>query len=272
MNEILYLYGFLPAGAAAPPPELRGVEDCPVEIIELEGFAAAVSRVPAADYAEGVLAERVRDLRWMAHAGLLHERVVTWFVDHDGIVPVRFLTLHRGRDSLRKESGRRGRVIRDLLVKLHGRREWDMKVTYDQEALMGRLGDEAPEVQELDRRIDQASPGRAYLLQRRRDTLARELVDGVASRLASGVIDGLREHADEVKVLPLARAEGKARVAAHAALLVNRNDEPRLEAHVEERTGSLEARGFAIHFSGPWAPYRFVGEVQPEMENGDTTD
>jgi hypothetical protein len=258
MSEVLYLYGFLPAGASAPGPELTGLEDRPVEVIGLDGFAAAVSRLPADGYDEPALEERVGDLRWMAHRGFLHERVVTWFVDRGGIVPVRFLTLHVSPEALRGEAERRGARILELLERFDGRREWNLKVTLDRDALLARIGEESDAIRELDREITGASPGRRYLLERRRNAAARERVDEVAERLASGFLEALGEHAEEVKRLPLRRVEGRERVVAHAALLVAVDEEPGLQAEADRRAEALSERGLEAELSGPWAPYRFV--------------
>lgn len=270
MTDVIYLYGFLPPGSSVPAERMTGLEERPVEVIELDGFGAAISRLPSDQYGEAALEERVSDLRWMAHRGLLHERVVTWFVDREGIIPVRFLTLHRGVDSLRRDTGRRATEIRDLLSRMHDRREWNLKITYDPEALMARIGDDVPEVREMDRRIEEASPGRRYLLQRRRDEVAREHVDAIASRLASALIEDCTGHTEDVKRLPLSGGEGSERVAGHAAFLVLREAEPVFEASIDERSATLAKRGIDAHLSGPWAPYRFVGDVDLEGKNGRT--
>lgn len=271
MSQVVYLYGFLPPGSPAPGPELTGLEERPVEVLELEGFAAAVGRLPASSYGEEALEERVGDLRWMAHRGFLHERVVTWFVDREGILPARFLTLHSTEEALRQEARARGDRIRALLSRFKGRREWNVKLTLDETRLLDAMGNESPEVRSLDREIEAASPGRRYLLERRREELARDQVDRVAARLTSGVLEELGRHAEAVERLPLAQSEGSERVVAHAALLVRRTDEGGLQETADAGAATLSRRGLALELTGPWAPYRFVREPQarePERAAG----
>lgn len=269
MSDVLYVYGFIPSEDPATPDELTGLEDRPVEEIPLDGFRAVVSRLPAEEYGEKALEARMDDLRWLGERGLLHERVVTWYVDHGVILPARFLTLHSSRPVLEQEAGRNAARIRTLLDRFRGRREWDLKVSYDPEVLQGKLGDDAPDVRDLDRKIEEASPGRRYLLERRRDELARDRVREVADHLASTLMDGLADRVEALELLPVTRGEEGERLVRHAALLVVRDAEADLETHLEERIAGLAERGVRVDFTGPWAPYRFIDDAaQGEDANG----
>ena len=106
MSRLLYLYGFVPDDAPAPPSDLMGVGDAAVRRADAAGLSAIVADVPAAEFSSEALEARLHDLAWVGDQGALHERVVTWFVDHGGILPARLLTLsidasRRGQVALR---------------------------------------------------------------------------------------------------------------------------------------------------------------------------
>jgi hypothetical protein len=46
----------------------------------------------------------------------------------------------------------------------------------------------------------------------------------------------------------------------NAALLVPKENERPLVASLEERAHALGELGVYANFSGPWAPYRFIGD------------
>lgn len=262
----LYLYGFVPEGAPSPPDELRGVDDAEVTILDLDGFGAAVSRVPGEDFDEEALERGLQDLEWVADQGARHERVVTWFVDRTDIVPAGLFSLHSSPEALESEADRRRERVLGELERLAGLREWDLKVSYDAGRLKDEIGALSEEIRTLDREIEDAGPGRRYLLERKRERRADEVVSDVARRQARELLRELAEEADAVdtRVVPPPRDADALPVVLNGALLVRRDREEVLRGTAERRARELEDRGIRVSFSGPWAPYRFVEDDDEE--------
>lgn len=257
MSEILYLYGFVPTDT--PAPEISGLEERPVEVLEMDGFRAAVSRLPAEAYGEGQVEERMQDLSWVARRGVEHERVVTWFADHATIVPARLLTLFSSTDVLEAEATSRKSRITEGIRRFGGTREWDLKVSYDADVLGRRLGDFSEEVAELDRAIAEASEGRRYLLERKREELARAGCAGAAHELARELFEELRPLCEQAVELSIPATERELPVVLNAALLVSAEARAGLEKRGARAAEELGERGVHLELTGPWAPYRFVG-------------
>lgn len=260
MSELIYLYGFVPADVRLPTGGLAGVADAGVDSLPLAGFAAAVSRLPVAEFGAEALEARLRDLPWVAEQGLAHERVVAWFVDHAEILPAPLFTLYSSPELLQAEAASRAGEVERALGDFAGLREWDLKVTYLPARLAEHLGELSPEVAELDRRIAQASPGTRFLLERKRDALARTETARAARESAAGLLEALAPLAERSLRLPLAQTDGSGPVALNSALLVRRDREAALATEFAARRAELERLGIAAAFSGPWAPYRFVAE------------
>lgn len=260
MNEAIYLYGFVPAGVALPAAGLLGVADRAVELLDLVDFGAVISRVPADEYAPARVEARLRDLEWVGRQGLRHEQVVTWFVDHGQILPVRFLTLYSSVEALRREASGRSAQIRERLECFAGQREWDLKIAYSSERLIPKLGRLSEGVAALDAEIAAAAPGKRFLLERKRAELVRAEAARAARRLAEELVERLGGHAVKSRSLPIPREGAELPVVLNVALLVRADREEALRAEVQAR--AAEAAGFGLEavFSGPWAPYRFLGE------------
>lgn len=253
----VYLYGFVPAGVRLPPGGLLGVGDVPVELLPVDGFAAAIGRPADDEYGEEPLESRAGDLEWMAEQGLRHEQVVAWFVDHASIVPSRLLTLFSSDDALRAATAGDAARIRDDLARFAGAREWDLKVAYDPVRMDERLGELSGEIGRLDREIEHATPGKRFLLERKRKDLARVEARATARRLAGELMEALRPIADDVVLLPNPAADTP--VVLNAALLVPSGREATLRDRAAAERERLEPLGVSVGFTGPWAPYRFVG-------------
>lgn len=258
MSDVVYFYGLVPAAAPAPPADLMGMADAGVELIDVGAVQAAISRVPAAQYRPELIEARLDDLSWVGEQGLAHERVVLWFVDHAEILPARLFSMYADAAALLAALEPQSHRIEHAFEQLGGRREWNLKVAYDAAELARHGGEVSEELRRMDAEIDDAPPGRRYLMQRKRADLLKNEVASAANRLADGLLDALGEHADRVRTLPLAEADEAGTVVLNAALLVPRDAEPELRGLAEKLHDEHARLGMIISFSGPWAPYRFL--------------
>lgn len=261
MSDLIYLYGWIPGTGSARIEDLRGIADRPVELVPCGGALAAISRVPARDYGAEQIEARLGDLSWLGEHGLAHERVVAALIDQSTVVPARLFTLFSGDTALATECTERGDWIRHTLERLEGLREWDLKVSYDASKMLETIGESSDEVAALDREVGEASPGRRYLLQKRRDDVARGAVRKAVGLLGDEVIDALASVANDVRrVPPPSNAEpGELPVVLAAALLVARDREDALREKLATESQRLAPRGVSISCAGPWAAYRFIG-------------
>lgn len=271
MSEALYLYGFVPAGTATSP-DFEGVARRPVDVVERHGVGAAVSRVPSEEFQPDAIEERMHDAGWLTEHGARHERIVTWFVDHGQIVPVRLLTLYSSEEALGEAIAERREEILGTMERLRDLREWDLKVSHRPEELEASLGEVSEMIAEVDREIEEAAPGRRFLLERKRGRMARTEGTRAAKTLADELVESLEPLVEEVERLPLPREVRDHPLVLNAALLVSREREEALRATAEARAGELDARGLTVELTGPWAPYRFVGEAGDDHGERDEDD
>jgi hypothetical protein len=260
VSDVLYLYGFVPASAPAPPDTLRGIAGAPVRLLDLGPLLAVTSLLPAAAFDATRLEERLSDLAWVGEQGLAHERVVLYFVDQAQILPSRLFSLYSGEAALRRALGTQLAAIAEQLRTLGDRREWNLKVAFDAAGLARHGGQVSADVRTLDEEIATAPPGRRYLLERRRSEVLRHEVGRAAKRLAGELLDALAAYADAARTLPLSSADEAGTVVLNAALLVSRAREAPLQEEAERRVAALRALGMLPAFTGPWAPYRFLEE------------
>lgn len=262
MADLVYLYGYIPGDDAAEDLRaLRGVADRPVELVPCGPATAVVSRVPAEEYAAERIESRLADLNWLGEHGLAHERVVAALVDRTTVLPMRLFTLFSSVEALHDECAQRATWLRDSLVRLAGQRQWDLKVSYDSERMLETIGETSDEVAAVDAELARAAPGRRYLLQRRRDEVARGAVRSVVAALGDEILERLRPATVDVRrIAPPSSVEpGELPVICAAALLVARDREDDLRARLAGESERLADRGISIACSGPWAAYRFVG-------------
>ena len=260
MSTALYLYGFVPLDAAlSGEPTLSGLDGQPVTLVELGGFAAAVSTVDADVYGAGRLEARLKDLAWVGERGVRHETVVTWFADHSTIVPSRLFTLFTSPAALRSVADARAKSIAEALTRFRDLREWDLKVSYDRSRVAEHLAELSDEAAAQEAVIRGASPGKRYLLERKREAdVARQTV-GAVQRVARHLLEELSAVAEDVRELEAPAPDDELPVVLGAALLARRSLGDVLDEIVRAASEKLEKRGVHASLTGPWAPYRFIG-------------
>lgn len=256
---MIYLYGHVPAGAS--PPDAPGVADAAVQLAGCGSAAAVISEVPDQDFSAAAIEERMSDLEWIGRRGVEHERVVAHFVDQADILPARLFTLFSSREALEADCAERAEWLERRLHEFAGLREWDVKVGCDMDRFTQHAARHSEQLAAMDREVEQASAGRRYLLQRKRDELARGEARRVAEEIAAGLLARLGELARESRRLepPRGAAADELPVVLNAAFLLEREREPDLAEAVRRRAAELEPQGFDVVFTGPWAPYRFIG-------------
>jgi hypothetical protein len=259
-NSLLYLYGIVPADAPEPPAELRGIEDGAVFLLRAGGVAGIVGRVPAESYAEDVLESRLADLGWVGERGIAHEQVLNWFADRGPVVPLTPFSLHRDEERVRQRLEELGEGFHETLLRLRGRREWGVKLWRTPDAAE-HLRDFSAPLRALEQEIATASPGRRYLIEKKRDGIRAEELRSFTVETSRQLFVELARQAEQAKRLPLPATgdAGTARaLALHAAFLVP--DEA--FTAFQERLSALAARyaeaGFECEFTGPWPPYHFA--------------
>lgn len=256
--SVVYLYGFVPASSPVPSAGVAGVADAPVRLLDLGEVHAVVADLPATAYAADVVESRLKDLAWVGEQGMAHERVVVWFADHSEILPARLFSLYSGDAALREAVRPRMEEVTAGLRSLSGRREWNLKVAYDADELTSHGSEISPELKRMDQEMAAATPGKRYLLERRRTDMLRQELGRAARALADELLEALSKHAVDSRVLPLTDSEDSGTVVLNAALLVSRNAEAGLRSQAAELYQHYTALGMIVSFSGPWAPYRFV--------------
>jgi hypothetical protein len=258
VSDLVYLYGFVPAPVRTPTEPLTGLGGHPVEVLSLAGFGAVVSHVPARDFGQERVEQNLQNLAWVAEQGIAHERVVAFFVDEAEILPASLFTLYSNDAALRSASVAQQETILAELRRLAGVREWNLKVSYDATVLARELGRVSESVEQLDREIAEAAPGRRVLLEKKRAELTKTEVARAARTEAQRVLDAVTPLCRAVRSLPLPQSKEALPVVLHAALLVERAQEAAVVAQLERAEAALAGGGVTLTFSGPWAPYRFV--------------
>ncbi|HEY3116527.1 MAG TPA: GvpL/GvpF family gas vesicle protein, partial [Chloroflexota bacterium] len=271
-DHLLYLYAIFIADAAFSPdadaaqiPGLDPAED--VFVLEAAGLSAALSRVPANQFAEGPLNAALADLGSLAPLAVRHEEVVrALYAEHSALIPMSFGAIYRSAEAITQLLSERADELRALLRALDGKVEWSVKVYIDPADAVAAARSMSPGLRALGEEANAAAPGRAYLLRKRIEQLSADEADHVVDEAIAVIFDRLsalsaQTQVDELPQQP-AVTLGTRQLVAQAAFLVDVGQQEAFQESLANLESAHAALGLSVELTGPWAPYSFVRAVR----------
>lgn len=259
-----YIYCIGEGSALAPllkerlPTAIEG--EGHLELIEEQGLAAVVSRVRLKDYDEEALQDHLADASWMALRAMRHEGVVGYFAKRASIVPLRFGVIYLDGDGVRKMLAERVSELRAAIERLDGREEWGVNVFCDRKALMDSIASLSPRLRELNEQADKSSPGQAYLVRKKMDSMRKDEARAEVKRTVERIEGKLVKQSEGSARLRLLKDEAgeHGELVGKLAFLVERKSFDEFRRAAEQLAGEYNDAGFRLELTGPWPAYNFV--------------
>jgi hypothetical protein len=238
----VYLYGIVRADKRPTVPA-EGVAAAPVELIEHDGLAAVVSRLP-----EGDLRVKRRDLD-------RHLQVLEDAFAETTIVPCPFGTVLQSEDDVENALlGARHDELVSTLRRLDGNVQLNVNAAYDEEQLLRELlrgNSEIAGLRDASNKLGDAG----YYARLRLGELVATLVDERRQTDAERVLSQLRDVAEDIAI----DQPGEGGVLK-ASFLVGRKRIDRFDARLEE-TARMEHPLIRVEVIGPLPPTAFAGAL-----------
>ncbi|MGW7086787.1 GvpL/GvpF family gas vesicle protein [Streptomyces sp. NPDC054871] len=263
----------------ALPPDLAGHEGGgPLRLVPVGALWAVVQDVPAHDYSEEALRERLSDPATLERCVRDHHAVVTAFAARGGAIPLPLATLYHSEERSRAALVANGPCFERTLERITGRYEWAVKVNLlapraqSPQTPQTLKSPKTPQTPRKSSAQDDETPapsGRAYLARlrergqerddrRQRALDAAELLDRAVLSVADATVRR-RPHSAEIV--------GRDRTQImNAAYLVAEQRGAELLALLDRLRAAPEFEGCEVDVTGPWVPYSFVDAASPTEE------
>ncbi len=230
-----------------------GIEDEPVYTIPYKGIAAVVHSCKAKPY-------KTEDKEKAAEWIISHNYIIDLSTKKFGtVLPFSFDTIVKGSDEtvsvwLEKSY----LILKGELDRLKNKAEYSISIFCENECLKANLAGSDLELKKMKEKIDKMPKGAAYLLQRGLELKVKDAIADEVSRLCHEFIPNIMGHVEEMREEKNLRVpekyKGKKSIAALTCLI----HEDKVEKLGEELDEINRREGFAVRFTGPWAPYSFV--------------
>jgi hypothetical protein len=238
-------------------------DNAKLEWVRANDLAALASEVSLELYGEEALADHLSDATWTAVRAMRHETVVEYVAKRASVVPLRFGTIYLERSSIERMLNEKGRELTQIIERLRGREEWGVNVYWDRATLLASITEVSPRLRELARQAEAASPGQAYLMQKKIEALRADEARTALNEIIDRVEQTLTDHADEGKRLRILKVEATehGELKGKFAFLVKRSQFEEFRAAAEQLAEENAAAGVRLELTGPWPAYNFSAET-----------
>ena len=237
-----YVYGVVSADARLPAT--HGIGDEPVRTVAGDqGVAALISHLDSGD-----------ELRLTREEVLAHSRVLGDVLSAGPVLPMRLgIVMETEDEVVERLLDPYASELADQLEQFRGKFEANVRVVYEEAALMREVVSANPQIAQLREAIQGRDPDGTYYERIQLGQMVADTMDQIREADAENLMSALRQVSLEQSVSP----PGHERVALSAAFLL---DEKRskefdevLEAIAEGQSGRLRFR-----YTGPLPPHSFV--------------
>ena len=256
MTAVLYTYAIGRAGHSVPA-RVEAIDGSDtVRSIESGKLAAFYTLVDEVDFSQAVIDARSKDVEWLGAIGYHHQSVMSALMHGGTVIPLRAFTLFASQDRLRDHLDSERDKFEKILERLDGKQEWTLRIEFEPQQWSDSLVRRVDSLRALATDIDSATAGKAFLLKKKLEEEKKR-----ASREAEQQVVGEVEQAVLSRLACDTVAESRQQRSGafpQINVLINRDEEGRLQELREELHRRYAADGVAIALTGPWPPYTFA--------------
>ncbi|WP_435154177.1 gas vesicle protein GvpL [Haladaptatus sp. DFWS20] len=257
-EEGRYLYCVVNAAAASETDEsisMAGIDEEPVSLVTENGVGAVVQSCGSPYDTDDL--ETVRD--WL----LTHQEVIDTAGEAFGTpLPFRFDTILKGDDErVRTWLADQHDTLENHLADFAGHWEYRVGVAWDDERVREELESDDDELADLRGRIEEASEGTAFLLEKQYGSRIRDLRQDRKADHTNRLREELEPFAREFEVLDSRQnlLEGSSSdEVVQVGFLAHEDHETDIGSVLDDIAAEP---GVEVRFTGPWPPYSFAPEL-----------
>lgn len=256
-NNLIYVYCL-----ADRLPDLTCItEFTGLRPIESGGVFAIMKDVYESEFSEENFKKNLSDFQWLETNARQHVEVINKISEQHTAIPFKFGTIFKTEDSLKKFITDYSDSLAENFKNIEGKEEWSVKIYSDRNALSEQIDELSAEAAELEKQIMASSPGKAYLLRRKKTDLIEQEINRICETYGQQYYDECTKHSESTNLNNLLPKEFTGRedtMILNATFLVKKNlvaDFKNTVKTLSERDGNY---GFFIESTGPWPPFSFI--------------
>lgn len=256
-NKLIYVYCLSDSSPELSRyAEFEGLKcDC------IGGFFVIYKNVSEKDFSEENLKKNISDIAWLESNAREHIGVISRIMEHNTVIPFQFGTIYKSVEGLANFIEKYSSSLAENINKVGGHEEWSVKIYCDRNVFKHQIEGLSKEVSALEIEIRRSSPGKAYLLERKKSELIETEIDRFTYIYSQNYYNLFLKHSELTQInnlLPKDQTGRKDDFILNAAFLVKKNSVFNFIQTAELLRKEHKLLGFDVIATGPWPPFSFI--------------
>ena len=257
MNDLIYVYCL-----ANSPPGLDAINHFSNLIsLKVGDFYVVMKNVDRVEFSEENFKERISNIEWLEANAREHVTVINKIMEKCTVIPFKFGTIFHSDEGLRMFIADYSLSLTENFNYIEGKEEWAVKVFCDRQVLSERIDELSSEAAELEKQIMASSPGKAFLLKRKKTELIENEIGRLCKVYGQQYFNGFENLSESTSLNNLLPKEFTGRedtMILNAVFLVRKTRVGEFVSFVEQMKRTNDKSGFFIDSNGPWPPFSFI--------------
>lgn len=226
-----------------------------------DDFYIIIKYVSESEFSEENFKKNLSDIQWVETNAREHIRVISLIMEHSTVIPFRFGTIYHSETSLKKFITDYSDSLIENFHHIDGKEEWAVKVYCDRKVLEEQIDELSEEAASLEKQIMESSPGKAFLLKRKKIDLTENEIDRLCKVYGQKYFDEFESLSESTclnNLLPKEFTGRQDSMILNATFLISKDKVTEFTGDIgmlRKRDGST---GFIIESTGPWPPFSFI--------------
>ena len=177
------------------------------------------------------------------------------------VIPFKFGTIYNSPDSLTNFITEYSSSLIENFDFIRGKEEWTVKIYCDRISLNKQIDELSEEAAEMEKQIMASSPGKAFLLKRKKYDLVENEMDRLCTQYGQDYYDIFKNLSKSNRLNNLLPKEFTGReetMILNTAFLVCKDKVTDFINTADDLRKRDENSGFFIEVTGPWPPFSFI--------------
>ena len=256
-GKLLYIYCL-----TRKVPSLRDTEiQKEIFFIKINGLYAAVKYVSEDEYSEENIKKNISDVAWLDTNVREHLGTISVFMQMETVIPFNFGTIYKSEESLRQFVSKYANDFRESFRHLENKEEWSVKVFCDRKMIIENIGDFSQNISDIDQQIKNSSPGKAYILGKKKKEIIETEINGIYNTLSKRVFTALNEFCEEYQFnvfLSNELSEKDEDMILNVSFFIAKQNVEHFITCSDKLQHEYISVGMIFDVAGPWPPYTFL--------------
>jgi hypothetical protein len=256
-NDLIYAFGI----TENPPHHHQNLASDGFETVLFDDFCVIIKFVPEKEFSQINLKKNLSDINWLESKLTEHLSVISKLMEHTPVIPFKFATIYDSEKELKKFFMVYHSSIKGNFLRIRGREEWAVKIYCNRRILSGQIDDKNQIASDLEKQIMASSPGKAYLLQRKKTEIIKAEMDRICNEYSRSCFDNLRSYSELSTLNIILNEDSKSKAGTmilNASFLLNRDEVSTFKHAADSLQKENKGSGFLVEATGPLPPFSFV--------------